>query len=863
MMATPTTNGDDDNDNGGNVGGDVDDDDNDNGGNVGGDGDDDDDNNNDVAMPPPSTRGQNRDDFDNKKNEMAKGSKADGDKNDDNNDNDSGGGTGDDDGTMTTIRDGSNKDKEDIFDDNGLIFGPSCSGACFSRATDCGHKTIKVSLNNVGDYVVFPALRWHHGYYNIQSKGTVIFQAQLFATPSSAMGSSRTVRRDIAMTSHKEGNFCLTRELKPLSDDLLHHWDDTYSADIFPPPKNFLGKIDKSKNRSIPQNLFYLVPKIEQLVYAFEEIVGGITVESVWVLQKSNDDDGFQGWHQDMKHRISTTIVVNVGVVTGVSISMSVPTKKRAATASPLFEDSDTSEDKDNPTIFSQAAKRPRTGNAEASGMEGGVSAANPPDMEGEARDSAMELMRPLTDEEMMVVEKATQGEGSLSEILVKHDADSVQRSSMWTLRPKMWLVEEVINYYFKNCLTIRDEKICARDKGRRRSHFFNSFFVQNMFDEMNDDLKLRGRYNYKMVKRWSKKVPGKDIFNLKYIFFPINLDNTHWTLAVIFMEDKQIRYYDSLAKSDNIDKSAIQGKRLCERKGCKKSAVQGKNLCHFHEKQLCTREGCFQLADVQGKVGVCVAHLKLEGLMKYVKDEYRAKKGEELDVTKWELVSCVKDTPRQRNGEFVFLGVRLRLTCLPVLFRILHSDILFLNLGFDCGVFTCMFGDFISKDCPLLFNQDHIDKCRDRIALSIMRNCAMDDSCSQVAVATATLSNTLAAQAAVATSVPEGYRIKLPVDSSPVCRDREPAVKQKATRPPGDKKGEGEGEGAAGAKQELAVFYAPTDEDKYTEYPDASSDSEDSEYSEPPKKGEDHQKPPATLSVKTRLQARKDSDRT
>lgn len=133
------------------------------------------------------------------------------------------------------------------------------------------------------------------------------------------------------MTSHKEGNFCLTRELKPLSDDLLHHWDDTYSADIFPPPKNFLGKIDKSKNRSIPQNLFYLVPKIEQLVYAFEEIVGGITVERVWVLQKSNDDDGFQGWHQDMKNRISTTIVVNVGVVTGVSISMSVPTKKRAA----------------------------------------------------------------------------------------------------------------------------------------------------------------------------------------------------------------------------------------------------------------------------------------------------------------------------------------------------------------------------------------------------------------------------------------------------------------------------------------------------------------------------------------------------
>ena len=132
---------------------------------------------------------------------------------------------------------------------------------------------------------------------------------------------------------------------------------------------------------------------------------------------------------------------------------------------------------------------------------------------------------------------------------------------------------------------------------------------------------------------------------------------------------------------------------------------------------------------------------------MEYVKDEYRAKKGKELDVTKWELVSCAKDTPRQRNGEFVFLGARLRLTCLPALFRILHSNILFLNLGYDCGAFICMFADFISKDCRLLFNQDHIDKCRDRIALSIMRNCAIDDSYSQAAVATVTLSNTLAAQ--------------------------------------------------------------------------------------------------------------------
>ena len=47
--------------------------------------------------------------------------------------------------------------------------------------------------------------------------------------------------------------------------------------------------------------------------------------------------------------------------------------------------------------------------------------------------------------------------------------------------------------------------------------------------------------------------------------------------------------------------------------------------------------------------------------------------------------------------------------------------------VGFDCGIFTCMFCYFISMNCSLLFNQDHIDQCRDIIAFSIMKNCAIE----------------------------------------------------------------------------------------------------------------------------------------
>ena len=42
--------------------------------------------------------------------------------------------------------------------------------------------------------------------------------------------------------------------------------------------------------------------------------------------------------------------------------------------------------------------------------------------------------------------------------------------------------------------------------------------------------------------------------------------------------------------------------------------------------------------------------------------------------------------------------------------------------VGHDCGIFTCMFADFVSTNTPLLFTQHHISRCRKRIALSIMR---------------------------------------------------------------------------------------------------------------------------------------------
>ena len=41
----------------------------------------------------------------------------------------------------------------------------------------------------------------------------------------------------------------------------------------------------------------------------------------------------------------------------------------------------------------------------------------------------------------------------------------------------------------------------------------------------------------------------------------------------------------------------------------------------------------------------------KLKGLLQYLKDEHKAKKGKELEG-EWKLVGCPEDSPRQMNGE-------------------------------------------------------------------------------------------------------------------------------------------------------------------------------------------------------------------
>ena len=83
-----------------------------------------------------------------------------------------------------------------------------------------------------------------------------------------------------------------------------------------------------------------------------------------------------------------------------------------------------------------------------------------------------------------------------------------------------------------------RDDALCLLHPSRRPSWFFNSFFIEKL-------LIADKKYAYSNVRRWSKKF---NVFSLDKVFMPVNLSNTHWTLIVIYVQRKEVHYYDSMS---------------------------------------------------------------------------------------------------------------------------------------------------------------------------------------------------------------------------------------------------------------------------------------------------------------------------
>lgn len=127
-------------------------------------------------------------------------------------------------------------------------------------------------------------------------------------------------------------------------------------------------------------------------------------------------------------------------------------------------------------------------------------------------------------------------------EILTDKFNFQVSRNNMKRLNRGQWLNDELINFYME-LLKQRDAILCGQDPDRKPSWFFHSLFIAKMLENENDT----PTYKYSRVRRWTKKV---DVFSKEKLFFPINLYNSHWVLAVVNFKTKEIVFYDSMSGS-------------------------------------------------------------------------------------------------------------------------------------------------------------------------------------------------------------------------------------------------------------------------------------------------------------------------
>jgi sentrin-specific protease 1 len=79
-----------------------------------------------------------------------------------------------------------------------------------------------------------------------------------------------------------------------------------------------------------------------------------------------------------------------------------------------------------------------------------------------------------------------------------------------------------------------------------------------------------------------------------------------------------------------------------------------------------------------------------LEGMKKWLQDEYRDKKKEDLNVENWILKDKEKNVPQQRNGV-------------------------------DCGMFSIICADFLSDDLPLAYEQKDMPTFREKVAAAVL----------------------------------------------------------------------------------------------------------------------------------------------
>jgi hypothetical protein len=117
---------------------------------------------------------------------------------------------------------------------------------------------------------------------------------------------------------------------------------------------------------------------------------------------------------------------------------------------------------------------------------------------------------------------------------------------NMRSLQPGMWVKDEVQRAFM--------ELINSEQKKRKKKNIFcfDTLKVARILSIGENGHPQEGaRYRYE--KKLANFTGGVDVFQFKYLYFPLNLENDHYASIVVFTEWKKIVLYDSwIYKRDN-----------------------------------------------------------------------------------------------------------------------------------------------------------------------------------------------------------------------------------------------------------------------------------------------------------------------
>jgi Ulp1 family protease len=134
-----------------------------------------------------------------------------------------------------------------------------------------------------------------------------------------------------------------------------------------------------------------------------------------------------------------------------------------------------------------------------------------------------------LSEEEEIRLRTVLDDNLHLDEIIVEGFNRNLYRKQLFSLRPRGWLNDEVINFE----LDILQERI---KQTKLPIHVWETFFFTKLSE---GDV-----YRYDLVERWTN---GVDILKKEKILVPIHRNKCHWALAIINIEKEEFRYLDSL----------------------------------------------------------------------------------------------------------------------------------------------------------------------------------------------------------------------------------------------------------------------------------------------------------------------------